>query len=143
MFLQTPRSTRTDTLFPYTTLVRSAIEARRTSRKLVSSPSVRPSTHQSHDPAQPYARPGRLVEDSVKNNSVETFRSSPGRITALIIPVLLGLAGCPDSATLATIAGIGPNPTLPLPTPTLIPTMVIAPATGWPSRPRPNPHPVE
>src|SRR3546814_18780043 len=71
-----------------------ASEARRTSRKLVSSPSVRPSTHQSHDPDQPYARPGRLVEDSVKNNSVETFRSSPGRITALIIPVLLGLAGC-------------------------------------------------
>src|SRR3546814_13246613 len=89
--------------------------ARRYSPKLVSITSVMPSLHQSHVPAPPYARPGRLVEDSVKNNSVETFRSSPGRITALIIPVLLGLVGCLESAKLATIAGIGPNPTLPLP----------------------------
>ncbi|KGM55931.1 sorbosone dehydrogenase [Lysobacter arseniciresistens ZS79] len=62
-------------------------------------------------------------------------------MTALIIPVLLGLAGCLESAKLATIAGIGPNPTLPLPNRTLIPTVDIAPAEGWPSGAMPTPAP--
>ena len=46
---------------------------------------------------------------------------------------LLGLAGCDHWATLPESAGFGPAPTLPPPHPTLIPTVQIAPAKGWPS----------
>lgn len=47
--------------------------------------------------------------------------------------LLLGLAGCDHQATLPESAGFGPAPTLPPPNPTLIPTVQIAPAKGWPS----------
>ena len=47
--------------------------------------------------------------------------------------LLLGLAGCGDRATLPESAGFGPEPALPPPHRTLIPTVRIAPATGWPS----------
>ncbi|HEX9773578.1 MAG TPA: sorbosone dehydrogenase family protein [Steroidobacteraceae bacterium] len=45
---------------------------------------------------------------------------------------MIGLAGCGEVATLPDEAGTGPDPTLPAPNPTLIPTVNIAPATGWP-----------
>lgn len=41
------------------------------------------------------------------------------------------LAGCGDTATLAPTAGMGATPTLPEPVKRLIPTVNIAPATGW------------
>ncbi len=44
----------------------------------------------------------------------------------------LTLAACGDIATLPVAAGTGPQPTLPPPQPTLIPTVNIAPAKGWP-----------
>ncbi len=47
--------------------------------------------------------------------------------------LLLGLAGCGQRATLPESAGFGPAPTLPAPDPTLIPTVQIAPARGWPA----------
>jgi glucose/arabinose dehydrogenase len=55
----------------------------------------------------------------------------------LILLALLGLwvvtlVGCGETATLPVTAGIGPHPTLPPPHPTLIPTVNIAPAKGWP-----------
>jgi glucose/arabinose dehydrogenase len=43
----------------------------------------------------------------------------------------LSLAACGDMARLPVSAGTGPNPTLPVPNPTLLPTMNIAPAQGW------------
>ncbi len=46
--------------------------------------------------------------------------------------LLLGLAGCGGPATLPESAGYGPEPTLPPPDQALIPTVQIAPATGWP-----------
>jgi len=46
--------------------------------------------------------------------------------------ILLILAGCGEIATLPESAGMGPHPTLPPPHPTLIPTVNIAPAKGWP-----------
>ncbi|MES2424467.1 MAG: sorbosone dehydrogenase family protein, partial [Pseudomonadota bacterium] len=46
--------------------------------------------------------------------------------------LLLALAGCGDMATLPVAAGTGPQPTLPAPNKTLIPTVNIAPALGWP-----------
>ncbi len=45
----------------------------------------------------------------------------------------VGLAGCAEHATLPSSAGIGPNPTLPAPDKRLIPTVLIAPAKGWPA----------
>ena len=44
----------------------------------------------------------------------------------------LGLAACGESATLPVAAGMGPDPELPPPEKTLIPTVNVAPATGWP-----------
>ncbi|MEO5677731.1 MAG: sorbosone dehydrogenase family protein, partial [Usitatibacter sp.] len=43
------------------------------------------------------------------------------------------LAGCADSARIAPDAGVGPNPTLPPPTHSLIPTVKVATAKGWPA----------
>jgi glucose/arabinose dehydrogenase len=46
--------------------------------------------------------------------------------------VLTGmLAGCGDSSKLSEDATVGPNPTVPEPTTTLIPTLKVAPAKGW------------
>ena len=42
------------------------------------------------------------------------------------------LASC-EQATLPVAAGYGPNPTLPEPRPTLLPTVNIAPAASWPA----------
>jgi len=47
--------------------------------------------------------------------------------------VALALAACGEIATLPLSAGIGPQPTLPPPQQTLIPTVNIAPAIGWPA----------
>src|SRR5579872_4716613 len=43
------------------------------------------------------------------------------------------LAGCGERATLPPSAGIGPDPQLPPPHETLIPTINIAPAKPWPA----------
>jgi glucose/arabinose dehydrogenase len=45
---------------------------------------------------------------------------------------LLALAACGETASLPPGADIGPTPTLPEPNETLIPTLDIAPAIGWP-----------
>src|SRR5262245_19929709 len=58
--------------------------------------------------------------------SAVTFRS------ALALLVSLSLAGCGDSSKLPEQVSLGPSPTLPQPTETLIPTVHIAPAKGWP-----------
>jgi glucose/arabinose dehydrogenase len=50
----------------------------------------------------------------------------------LIGVTLVALAGCGEVATLPISAGTGPRPTLPAPRQTLIPTLHIAPAKGWP-----------
>jgi glucose/arabinose dehydrogenase len=60
---------------------------------------------------------------------------------ALLSLVVLGLASCGETATLPVTAGIGPHTTLPPPHPTLIPTVNIAPAAGWPPGGKPVPAP--
>ncbi|WP_371304257.1 PQQ-dependent sugar dehydrogenase [Azospirillum sp. B510] len=50
---------------------------------------------------------------------------------------VLPLAGCGDQATLPVSAGTGPNPTLPEPKSSLIPTVNIADAIGWPQGTQP------
>ncbi|MEX2495389.1 MAG: sorbosone dehydrogenase family protein [Woeseia sp.] len=51
--------------------------------------------------------------------------------------VVLALAACGDMATLPVEAGMGPDPALPEPETSLVPTVEIAPATGWPEDARP------
>ena len=46
---------------------------------------------------------------------------------------LLALSACGEMAKLPITAGMGPEPTLPPPRTTLIPTVNIAPAKGWPA----------
>jgi glucose/arabinose dehydrogenase len=62
---------------------------------------------------------------------------SPGIGAVLCIACLM--SGCGDEATLPEAAGIGPDPTLPPPHRTLIPTVAIAPAKGWPAGRTPVP----
>ena len=57
------------------------------------------------------------------------FRPAPVAIGALLG---LSLAACGDMARLPPAATEGANPTLPPPTRTLLPTVNVAPAKGWP-----------
>jgi glucose/arabinose dehydrogenase len=57
----------------------------------------------------------------------------PGVFALLVGFLMLNLAGCGDVATLPENAGIGARPALPPPHATLIPTVHIAPAKGWPA----------
>lgn len=50
----------------------------------------------------------------------------------------LSLAACGEIATLPVSAGSGLHPTLPPPVQTVIPTVNIAPATGWPAATKPT-----
>jgi glucose/arabinose dehydrogenase len=52
---------------------------------------------------------------------------------------LLALAACSESARLALRQGMGPHPALPPPVHTLLPTVDIAPARGWPEGAMPTP----
>ncbi|HEY4318579.1 MAG TPA: sorbosone dehydrogenase family protein [Herbaspirillum sp.] len=49
----------------------------------------------------------------------------------------LSLNACGEVATLPEQAGYGPNPTLPAPNPTLIPTVNVAPTQSWPEGVKP------
>ena len=51
------------------------------------------------------------------------------------------LGACGEQATQSVAAGSGPAPTLPPPHPTLIPTVNVAPALGWPEGAMPLPAP--
>ena len=51
---------------------------------------------------------------------------------AVVIVLAAGLAACGESSTLQVVDGTGPSPKLPEPNKTLIPTVNIAPAIGWP-----------
>ena len=60
------------------------------------------------------------------------FRLMHIRFSALaLIAAATALAACGDIARLPLLAGIGPDPTLPPPVETLLPTVNIAPAQGW------------
>jgi glucose/arabinose dehydrogenase len=50
----------------------------------------------------------------------------------MLVVAALGLSACGEHATLPVSAGIGPAPELPPPNTTLIPTVNVAPAKGWP-----------
>jgi glucose/arabinose dehydrogenase len=56
---------------------------------------------------------------------------------ALVIVLAGGLAACGEISTLQVSDGTGPSPKLPEPNKTLIPTVNIAPAIGWPDGAKP------
>ena len=58
-------------------------------------------------------------------------RTSSAR--ALMAITCLALAGCGESAKEPSASGYGPHPVLPAPVKTLIPTIDIPPASGWPA----------
>ncbi len=67
-------------------------------------------------------------------------RSARDRLLIAWLGASLGLlAACGDIAKLPVAAGIGPNPTLPAPNRSVIPTVNIAPATGWSKGGMPTP----
>ncbi|MGH6902618.1 MAG: PQQ-dependent sugar dehydrogenase [Geminicoccaceae bacterium] len=53
------------------------------------------------------------------------------RALSALVTAALGLSACGESATLPVAAGIGPNPELPPPNETMLPTVNIAEAIGW------------
>lgn len=57
----------------------------------------------------------------------------------LIIALASGLVACGESSTLQVSDGTGPSPKLPEPNKTLIPTVNIAEAVGWPDGAKPTP----
>jgi glucose/arabinose dehydrogenase len=63
--------------------------------------------------------------------------SRPVHVTALLS--LLSLAACGDMAKLPENVSYGPNPPLPEPRSSLLPTVLIAPAAGWPDGTAPIP----
>ena len=60
-------------------------------------------------------------------------------VSLLFAGLLLSAGGCGDTATLPVQAGMGPHPTLPAPHHTLLPTMHVATARGWPAGAKPSP----
>ncbi len=70
-----------------------------------------------------------------------TKNSAKSRLLARVAitsAALAALAACGDTATLPVSAGTGAAPRLPAPNKTLIPTVHIAPAKGWPAGGRPQ-----
>jgi glucose/arabinose dehydrogenase len=60
------------------------------------------------------------------------------RHSLLFVVVMISLTACGEVAQLPVSAGVGPHPQLPPPNPTLIPTVNIAPAVGWPANGKPD-----
>ena len=60
------------------------------------------------------------------------------RYVCLLGAVLVILTGCGDTASLPVQSGYGPDPALPEPRQTLLPTVNIAKATGWPEGAKPH-----
>ncbi|MGH8483689.1 MAG: PQQ-dependent sugar dehydrogenase [Pseudomonas sp.] len=57
--------------------------------------------------------------------------------SAVVLALLAGLGGCGETASLRVDDGIGPTPQLPAPNKTLLPTVNVAPAVGWPQGGKP------
>jgi glucose/arabinose dehydrogenase len=58
--------------------------------------------------------------------------------SALLSVAMVGLVGCGATARLGVSEGIGPNPTLPEPNPSLLPTVDVVSAKGWTGNERPT-----
>ena len=70
--------------------------------------------------------------------TTHSCRFRPGLLAlSTVLAVGLGLAACSETSRLPESASVGPNPTLPEPTRTLIPTVNVAAAKGWPAGAKP------
>ena len=58
--------------------------------------------------------------------------------TSAVVVALAAVVGCGSVAQTSSNAGVGPDPQLPAPEKSLIPTVNIAPAQGWPQGAQPN-----
>ena len=69
-----------------------------------------------------------------------TSRASSPQLAAcgFVLASAALIAGCAEPASLPVAAGTGPSPTLPEPASSLIPTVNIAPAIGWPDNAAPQ-----
>lgn len=56
---------------------------------------------------------------------------------AIVLALATGLGGCGETARLQVDEGFGPSPKLPEPNNTLMPTVNVAPAVGWPQGAKP------
>src|ERR1043165_628223 len=61
------------------------------------------------------------------------------RMTLIAVCAAAFLSGCMESSKLSPEASIGANPQLPAPNKTLLPTVHIAEAKGWPEGKKPTP----
>jgi glucose/arabinose dehydrogenase len=78
----------------------------------------------------------RFVECAAQDGQI-AMRNAWQRLL-LAVALAAGLAACGETATLPVAAGIGPQPVLPPPRQTLLPTVNIAPARGWPEGATPS-----
>ena len=79
------------------------------------------------------------LTDRLNSNSLAVCvlaHSRPLRATLVAI-IALAIASCGDMAKLPVSAGVGPNPQIPEPEKSLLPTVDIAPAKGWPQNAKP------
>ena len=63
---------------------------------------------------------------------------SPRSRTGVVVALCLLLGACADSSQIAPSLGMGSAPQLPAPTHSLVPTVSIAPAVGWPAGDKPS-----
>ncbi|MDF2812005.1 MAG: sorbosone dehydrogenase, partial [Microvirga sp.] len=66
-------------------------------------------------------------------------RAFRGPLLAGVLPALLLLAACSEQQSLPPTAEYGPNPTLPAPQSSLLPTIKVADAIGWKDGQTPKP----
>lgn len=69
------------------------------------------------------------------------LRAHPAPAPLAILVALALLAGCGETSRLPETGVAGPSPQLPAPRTSLIPTVQVAPAEGWPAEGRPQPAP--
>lgn len=73
-----------------------------------------------------------------ESNKKPNFSAKNYGIGFAVIAAVSVLSACGDVASLPVSAGMGPNPTLPAPNKSVIPTVNIAPAIGWPNTAAPT-----
>src|SRR3546814_7394107 len=116
-----PRSTRTDTLFPYTTLFRSPPSPDIWARACCSLPTPIPAAYGGS------ARAQRCTEMLISRPEC-LMRAK----TLMLSAMMFGLAACGTTAQLTVAEGSGLDPELPPPHSSLIPTVNVR-SDGWAS----------
>lgn len=78
-----------------------------------------------------------ILKASIALNNVQS-RFNALCLTLLLLGAMFFLTACGEVASLPLSAGVGASPVLPAPNKTLIPTVNIAPAQGWPQQTKPT-----